>query len=60
MRVGFWKQETYILANSASPAKEAKAKSNQQNPSVPNDGHAPTLGCVWIRLNMTHDPMGQQ
>jgi hypothetical protein len=46
MRVGFWKQETDSLANSASPAKEAKAKSNQQNPSVPNDGHAPTLGCV--------------
>jgi hypothetical protein len=26
------------LANSVSPAKVAKAKSNQQNPSVPNDG----------------------
>jgi hypothetical protein len=26
------------LANSASPAKVVKAKSNQQNPSVPNDG----------------------
>jgi hypothetical protein len=26
------------LANSASPAEVAKAKSNQQNPSVSNDG----------------------
>jgi hypothetical protein len=61
MRVGFWKQEAGSLANSVSPAEVAKAKSNQQNPSVPNDagrfyrcgrttsgrlGHAPTLGCV--------------
>jgi hypothetical protein len=26
------------LANSVSSAEVAKAKSNQQNPSVPNDG----------------------
>jgi hypothetical protein len=33
--LGFWKPETGSLANSASPAE---AKSNQQNPSVSNDG----------------------
>jgi hypothetical protein len=38
MRVEFWKKETDSLANSASPTEVAKAKSNQQNPSVPNDG----------------------
>jgi hypothetical protein len=38
MRVGFWKQETGSLANSVSPVEVAKAKSNQQNLSVPNDG----------------------
>jgi hypothetical protein len=38
MRVGFWKQEWGSLANSASPAEVAKAESNQQNLSVPNDG----------------------
>jgi hypothetical protein len=38
MRVGFWKQEMGSLANSVSPAEVAKAKSNQQNLSVPNDG----------------------
>jgi hypothetical protein len=38
MRVGFWKQETGSLANSASPDEVAKAKPNQQNPNVPNDG----------------------
>jgi hypothetical protein len=38
MRVGFWKQETDSLANSASPTEVAKAKSNQQKPSIPNDG----------------------
>jgi hypothetical protein len=37
MRVGYWKHETGNLANSALPAEVAKAKSNQQNPSVPND-----------------------
>jgi hypothetical protein len=36
--MGFWKQEMGSLANSASPAEVAKAKSNQQNPSVSNDG----------------------
>jgi hypothetical protein len=38
MGLGFWKQETGGLANSASSAEEAKAKFNQQHPSVPNDG----------------------
>jgi hypothetical protein len=36
--MGFWKQETSSLTNSASPAEVAKAKSNQQILSVPNDG----------------------
>jgi hypothetical protein len=31
-------QETDSLANNASLAEVAKAKSSQQNPSVPNDG----------------------
>jgi hypothetical protein len=35
--LGFSKQETGSLANSASPAEVAKAKSNQQNLSAPND-----------------------
>jgi hypothetical protein len=30
--LGFWKLETGSLANSASPAEVARAKSNQQNP----------------------------
>jgi hypothetical protein len=38
MRVGYWKQEMGSLANSVLPAEVAKAESNQQNPSVPNDG----------------------
>jgi hypothetical protein len=38
IRLGFWKPETSSLANSALPAEVAKAKSNQQNPSVSNDG----------------------
>jgi hypothetical protein len=38
MTVGFWKQETGSFANNASPSEVAKAKSNQQNPGVPNDG----------------------
>jgi hypothetical protein len=62
------------LANSASTAEVARAKSNQQNLSVSNDaarfyrcgmmtsrrlGHALTLGCIRIRLNVIHSPMGQ-
>jgi hypothetical protein len=35
---GSRKHEMGSLANSASPAEVVKAKSNQQNPSVPNDG----------------------
>jgi hypothetical protein len=35
--LGFWKPETNSLANSASPAEVARAKSNQQNPRVSND-----------------------
>jgi hypothetical protein len=38
MMVGFYKQEMGSLANSTSSVEVAKAKSNQQNPSVPNDG----------------------
>jgi hypothetical protein len=38
MRVGFWKQEMGSLANSVSSAEVAKAKSNQWNPTIPNDG----------------------
>jgi hypothetical protein len=38
IRLGFWKPETGSLANSASPAEVARAKSNQQNLSVSNDG----------------------
>jgi hypothetical protein len=38
IRLGFWKLETDSLANSASPAEVARAKSNQQNPCVSNDG----------------------
>jgi hypothetical protein len=30
--LGFWKSEMNNLANSASPAEVARAKSNQQNP----------------------------
>jgi hypothetical protein len=63
------------LANSASPAEVAGAKSNQQNPPVflmtvarfyrcgrmalGRLGHAPTLGCIRIGLNMIHGPMTQ-
>jgi hypothetical protein len=36
--LGFWKPETGSLANSALPTEVARAKSNQQNLSVPNDG----------------------
>jgi hypothetical protein len=36
--LGFWKPETDSLANSTSPAEVERAKSNQQNPSVSNDG----------------------
>jgi hypothetical protein len=32
--LGFWKPKTGSLANSASPAEVARAKSNQQNPCV--------------------------
>jgi hypothetical protein len=35
--MGFWQAKMGSLANSASPAEAAKAKSNQQNPSVSND-----------------------
>jgi hypothetical protein len=35
--LGFWKSETGSLANSASPADVARAKSNQQKLSVSND-----------------------
>jgi hypothetical protein len=38
MNLGFQKQETGSLANSESPVEVAKAKSNQQNSSDPNDG----------------------
>jgi hypothetical protein len=38
MRVEFWKQEMGSLANNTSLDEVPKAKSNQQNPSVPNDG----------------------
>jgi hypothetical protein len=38
MRLGFWKPEMGSLANSVSTAEVAKAKSNQQNTNVPNDG----------------------
>jgi hypothetical protein len=31
---GFWKLEMGSLANSASPAEVARAKSNQQNPPL--------------------------
>jgi hypothetical protein len=34
----FWKSETVSLANNVSPAEVPIAKSNQQNPSVSNDG----------------------
>jgi hypothetical protein len=37
IRLGFWKPEMGSLANSASPAEVARAKSNQQNSSVSND-----------------------
>jgi hypothetical protein len=30
--LGFWKLETGSLANNASPAEVARAKSNKQNP----------------------------
>jgi hypothetical protein len=36
--LGFWKLEMDNLANNVSPAEVARAKSNQQNPSIPNDG----------------------
>jgi hypothetical protein len=36
--LGFWKPETGSLANSSPLAEVARAKSNQQNPSVSNDG----------------------
>jgi hypothetical protein len=36
--LGFWKPETGSLANSASPAEVARAKSYQKNPRVSNDG----------------------
>jgi hypothetical protein len=32
------KQEMGSLANNASSAEVAKAKSNKQNPRIPNDG----------------------
>jgi hypothetical protein len=38
IRLGFWKPETGSVANSASLAEVSRAKSNQQNPSVSNDG----------------------
>jgi hypothetical protein len=36
--LGFWKQEMGSLTNSVSPTEVARAKSNQQNPSVSNNG----------------------
>jgi hypothetical protein len=36
--LGFWKLETGSLANSTLLAEVARAKSNQQNPRVSNNG----------------------
>jgi hypothetical protein len=74
MNLGFWKPEIGCLANSASPAEVAKAKSNQQNPICccgygdilevggwPEGywGHAPTLGHTSIGLNLIPSPSSQ-
>jgi hypothetical protein len=63
------------LANSASPAEVARAKSNQQNPICVvvamgvyerergrpgcGEGHALTLGRAPIGPNLIHSPRGQ-
>jgi hypothetical protein len=73
--LGIWKQETGSLANSASPAEVAKAKSDQQKPALflaakgvyergrgrpgRGEGRAPTLGRAPIGPNLIHSPRGQ-
>jgi hypothetical protein len=73
--LGFWKLETDSLANNASPAEVARAKSNEQNSHLflaaegvyergrgrlgCGEGCALTLGRSPIGPNLIHSPRGQ-